>query len=249
MSKSPVLPLYVRDFLVDTQHFTPAEVGAYIRLLATQWVQPLPNDHGDLARICGMTATAFQRAWTRVLADKFPPVDELYVGNPRLERERTEQEDRRHKRSQSGRHGNDVRWQGPSQTHRKTVANSSLAVAVAVAGTATHHTPWLDEIPDVKHRETVAGVLKAARNPEAVAASIEALHSTMHGNYPWPVIGQALVELLAAGSTFNTNALRAFCRRITAGDPPARPRGKTSTQAENEATLARWGGRIGTDGD
>jgi uncharacterized protein YdaU (DUF1376 family) len=54
--KLPYLPLWTKDFIADTHYLTPAEVGAYVRLLLEAWNQPdcsLPDDDTFLRRVVG----------------------------------------------------------------------------------------------------------------------------------------------------------------------------------------------------
>lgn len=82
------------------------------------------------------------------------------------------------------------------------------------------------ELTDPVHRAAWEGIVRSAPAPVAVAASIGALASGLHGPggraVPWPVIGQALLELQAAAVPFSPAALRAFARRLEAPDPPPR---------------------------
>lgn len=68
-----------------------------------------------------------------------------------------------------------------------------------------------------EHQSAYSGFLRAARNEAAVRASIAAVAEGMPGHGPgfgWPVVGQALLELAAAGSTFSEQGLRAFARKV-----------------------------------
>jgi len=58
MAKFPKLPLWTDSLLGDTYHLTPAEFGAYMRLLIAAWRRSdcaLPNDDEFLGRIVGDT--------------------------------------------------------------------------------------------------------------------------------------------------------------------------------------------------
>ena len=82
------------------------------------------------------------------------------------------------------------------------------------------------ELTDPVHRAAWEGIVRSAPAPVAVAASIGALASGLHGPggraVPWPVVGQALLELQAAAVPFSPAALRAFARRLEAPEPPPR---------------------------
>lgn len=69
MAKSPQFPCYARDLLVDTDHMSAEEFGAYWRLLCRSWFgiaggEPcyLPDDDTALAKASGMAL----RAWLKV---------------------------------------------------------------------------------------------------------------------------------------------------------------------------------------
>ena len=239
MAKSPAFPLYVRDFLVDTQHFTPEEVGCYIRLLATQWVQPLPSDIEDLARIAGMPLRSFRRAWTRVLVEKFDPAGENVVANPRLEDVRREQEANRVRKSEAGHAGAEARWQSHQSEDGSRNATApatamakpcpAVAVAVAVGTTLPPAGEMSEEeraIRDNLRPEYVTaldGILRSSPKPAGLARSIRALGpGGIHECVTWDILGRALHDLDAAPGTVTAAAVQAFALRLKAGDPPPR---------------------------
>ena len=58
MAKFPALPLWTDALIGDTFHLTPAQFGAYLRLLIVEWRTPdcsLPDDDGFLGRAVGDT--------------------------------------------------------------------------------------------------------------------------------------------------------------------------------------------------
>lgn len=63
----PMLPLWVRDHYMATRRLASAERGAYFDLMCCQWTDgPLPDDHEQLSRLCGMTLSEFDRCWSRL---------------------------------------------------------------------------------------------------------------------------------------------------------------------------------------
>lgn len=66
------MPLYVADYLADTQHLTTAHHGAYLLLLMASWMRggQLPGDDEQLASICRMDRKAWAKAKS-VLAEFF----------------------------------------------------------------------------------------------------------------------------------------------------------------------------------
>lgn len=61
MAKPPAFQMYAADFLVDVSEFNNEQVGAYTRLLLTQWVNgDLPFEFGKLANIVVTTEENFR---------------------------------------------------------------------------------------------------------------------------------------------------------------------------------------------
>jgi len=56
--KLPFMPLYVDDLLIDTDHLTNEQMGAYVRLLCATWKRDgtVPNDDQFLAHACHSSA-------------------------------------------------------------------------------------------------------------------------------------------------------------------------------------------------
>lgn len=244
MGKSPAFQLYVDDLLGSgtVQAASTEEIGAYILLMCYDWQEVgFVYDEERLAHVCRLPVQRFRKAWSH-LSPKFPERDGRRF-NPRLEKERTKQATWALRASEKGRKGADARWHGQCPEDATGIEKPMPGDGFPVSRfpvTANSPLPaWLDEIPDASHRLGVVGVLRSARNPEAVASSLESLHA-MDG-YAWPLIGKALVELLAGDGRFNVSALRAFCRRLKAGDPPPRSgNGDRLTQREkNIAVLDR----------
>jgi uncharacterized protein YdaU (DUF1376 family) len=107
MNKPPAYQHYAQDWLVGTAKLTLEEQGAYQRLLDHQWVDgPLDPDHGELARILGVTPRRFAKLWKR-LARQFPMLhgDGDRLANPRLELERQKQMVYRAQQAARGRAG------------------------------------------------------------------------------------------------------------------------------------------------
>lgn len=64
MAEFPALPLWTDALIADTTHLTPAQFGAYLRLLIVAWRAPdcaLPNDDTFLGRVIGEP-----RSWPRL---------------------------------------------------------------------------------------------------------------------------------------------------------------------------------------
>lgn len=106
MSNPPAFQLYAADFYMDTASWTPAQVGAYFRLLMHQWINGnVPNKISSLARIAGVDTRNMQKMWSAELAKKFTTDDAGMLVNLRLERTRKDQQERRQRQVESGRAG------------------------------------------------------------------------------------------------------------------------------------------------
>lgn len=105
MSKAPAFQLYAADFYMDTNGWTPDEVGIYFRLLMHEWVNgDLPDDTKRLASIAQCSYKKFQFGW-EIIAKKFIPKGKGLLINKRLEETRKEQEEYYKKVTESGRLG------------------------------------------------------------------------------------------------------------------------------------------------
>lgn len=105
MGKSPAFQMYASDFLVDTNDWTVDEVGIYLRLLLSEWVNKnLPNDEKRLSRIAGCDYQKFKKKWFRV-STKFKINGSGFLINERLELEREKQDKYIELQSEKGKMG------------------------------------------------------------------------------------------------------------------------------------------------
>ena len=105
--KPPAFQFYADDFLGGTMHFTDAEAGLYIRLLAVQWsTGSLPDVDAELSSY-GKGGTPIER-----VKAKFKKGDDGRLRNERLELERDKQAQWRHKSSEGGKKSADMRKGG-----------------------------------------------------------------------------------------------------------------------------------------
>lgn len=117
MSKSPAFQFYPNDWLSSPQIMlmTPAQEGAYIRLLAIAWMNDdcgLPSDIDQLAAL-----SRIDRVAIALVMQCFKKVGERYY-NERLLEERKKQELWSKKSSAAGRKGAKTRWGSPKKDHR-----------------------------------------------------------------------------------------------------------------------------------
>lgn len=112
MFKAPAFQLYAADFYMDTNGWTPEEIGIYFRLLMHEWVSGgLPNDPKRLASISQCSYKKFQFGW-EIIQKKFIQNGNGLLINKRLEIARQEQEEYRESQIESGKRGAERRWKG-----------------------------------------------------------------------------------------------------------------------------------------
>tara|TARA_Y100001938_G_scaffold57912_1_gene80901 strand:- start:230 stop:961 length:732 start_codon:yes stop_codon:yes gene_type:complete len=106
-------PFYPADFLVSTMLMSPAEVGAYMRLLCHSWIEDgIPyKSKSYLARLAGISPSKLDQILSKFYVD-----DENRVRHVRLETERKKVVELREKRVKAGRIG------GNANKQRLTIA-------------------------------------------------------------------------------------------------------------------------------
>lgn len=119
--KPPAFQMYASDFYMDTQELNVCEVGAYTRLLMVQWVNgSLPREHERLASMCGMELEAFEMVWPK-FRKKFIDYGDggsRYI-NARLKETRDNLDKLRVVKSNGGKKGADIRWDGHMEAKEK----------------------------------------------------------------------------------------------------------------------------------
>jgi uncharacterized protein YdaU (DUF1376 family) len=106
-NKPPAFQFYAKDWLVDTARLTLEQEGAFIRLLAHEWVEGhIPADDYERARVLGVGVKKLRFLW-RTLGKHFLPGINGGLTNARLEDERRKQSEYRELQSRKGkaRHG------------------------------------------------------------------------------------------------------------------------------------------------
>ena len=110
MGKLPSFPLYAADFDMDTNTWTNEEVGVYLRLLLSEWVNgDLPDDPEKLAKIVRISRKKFFNLFINI-SHKFHKNGNGRLVNKRLEEERQKKRNWLDNQSKSGKKGSDVRW-------------------------------------------------------------------------------------------------------------------------------------------
>lgn len=97
----PWMPLYVADYLGDTQHLSTIEHGAYLLLIFQYWQKEgLPNDETQLMRIARMSPEEWSNA-VATLQALFQPGWK----HPRIDAELQETDEKYEKRAKAGKAG------------------------------------------------------------------------------------------------------------------------------------------------
>lgn len=130
--KLPYFPLYVNDFIGDTQDLTNEELGAYFRILLYSWGKGRFELHRTKF-IC-----QDDEIWSAI-EQYFEEEDGLWF-NAKLERVREQVADKVCKRSEAGKAGAKARWdgkgnaiangEGNGKQYGKTIASQSLKLKV-----------------------------------------------------------------------------------------------------------------------
>ena len=105
MSQPPAFQLYAADFYMDTISWSNEEIGIYLRLLLSEWINgPLDFNAKHLAGISQISLRKFGIKWVKI-GDKFVLNDDGKIINVKLEMVREEQKKYREKKSLSGKAG------------------------------------------------------------------------------------------------------------------------------------------------
>jgi len=121
--KLPWFPFYPADWLSDSKvaSMNLEEQGAYLRLLCFCWREGrIPTDPRSIARLLSLPDDDGARLWSVL-----EPCFTTSGTNPRLEREREAQQEKRKLRSIAGIAGNEKRW----SCDRNAIANGSQIIA------------------------------------------------------------------------------------------------------------------------
>ena len=149
-NKSPAFQFYPKDYLSDinVQIMSLPERGAYINLLCHEWLEGgLPNDDDILSILSGLGEEWFGKSGEKI--KKCFTIKSGNFINPRLEKERKNQKNRRKKRSDAGRKGNETRWGKGSKDISKGSQCDKDAIAKDRSTTTTTTTTTTTKKKDI----------------------------------------------------------------------------------------------------
>lgn len=149
----PMMPLFVKDWMAATVHWTDAERGAYISLLAFQWVNKvIPTDEVQLARIMGTPESQFDERWAAV-GQKFDG-DGQGLFNNRLEAHRKNAIRLRDAKARGAEAANVVRR--AKKTQRVLAANAERDASVTPTSTSLSTSSEEEECKNTEQRSAFA---------------------------------------------------------------------------------------------
>lgn len=131
--KDPAFPFYAQDFLVGTLHLTCQETGAYIKLLAYQWVNMgIPKQ-----RLGIIMGSGWENTWLAI-SDKFVEKDGVYFNN-RLEAEREKRSRFKEKQAENGKKGGRPR-KNPDVNYTDIASETTVNTALKTKKTTPNPT-------------------------------------------------------------------------------------------------------------
>lgn len=242
---SPCFQFYPRDYLSSSRvaQMTLEQEGAYIRLLAAQWLDgSIPASVPALARMCKSTARAMQRLWDGWTEEKtqdvVPGLSECFVSAPgltgrlineRLEHERAEQKARKRERAESGKRGARARWVDGSAMAQPSVTDST---------TPANDTPE----PLAKDGLSFSSSLSFASSPSAHSPAASESDDSGWLNGFEQIWAAAPLGMKECGEPAAQHAcfiaFRHGTLRVDGAPPPAR--GRSRTVSEVVVNLAAW---------
>lgn len=85
MAKTPSFPFYAQDFDMDTNTWSNEEIGVYLRLLMSEWINgPLPDDTQKLAQIARISHKKFKNLF-QICSTKFVRNGNGFLINKKME--------------------------------------------------------------------------------------------------------------------------------------------------------------------
>lgn len=128
MSKAPAFQFYTGDWLSSTAItlMTPAEEGAYIRLLAYMWNDPdcgLPDDPEKLTALSRLTLADRGVIGSILACFEKHPSKKGFLTNKRLSDEKKKQEEWRQHQREAGIKGMESRWSAKKKKHNKPITS------------------------------------------------------------------------------------------------------------------------------
>lgn len=185
------MPLYVADYLADTQRLTTEGHGAYLLLIMDYWMSgPLPDDDEQLAVVTKMGLREWKRLRPKI--EQFFRIENGCWYHKRIDQEKQDAQQIIDKRRRAGTAGAAARW----QTHTDANGNRNAdAMAEAVPTQRQNDGPSPSPLPKKKnkHRAPILSDLPDWVPQDAWTAWCEMRISIKH-----PLSTQRAIELAIA---------------------------------------------------
>jgi len=181
----PWMPLYVGDYLRDTQHLSTEEHGAYLLLLMECWNRggALPGEDGQLARIARLSPTKWRRV--RDTLSGFFQICENSWSHSRISAELKISADKSEKAAASA----DKRWKNRRGTDPEADANAS-PTADADAERADMRTGMRSQCQPQPHRE-----IESSSAAKLIPDSMPAAPPVAAAGRDWNAVVAEVVEV------------------------------------------------------
>jgi len=166
--KDPAFPFYAQDFLVGTLHLSCQETGAFIKLLAYQWVNlGIPKN-----RLGSILGSGWDSVWL-CISDKFIEKDGVLF-NKRLEMEREKRAQYKEKQAENGKKGGRPRKEEPAETAVNAIVTTKTLKEIKPKNpTKTQKKPLENERENENIIEIEKGKEGMGEKPDAVLAFTE----------------------------------------------------------------------------
>lgn len=143
------MPIYIGDYMADTNELSTEEHGAYLLLLMAAWRRDgrLPSDHERLARLAVVAPARWMRIWGMI--GRFFKLDgDAYV-QPRLLRELNIALGKKTKASDRARNSAEARWRSRTTTPSSNAASNAPSIPPSSAQSTRQAVPdgMLEECP------------------------------------------------------------------------------------------------------
>jgi uncharacterized protein YdaU (DUF1376 family) len=202
------MPLYIGDYLAETQHLTAEESGAYLHLLMHQWrVGALPVNTETRRRIARVEREAWGNTWA--ILERFFTRTEVGYTQPRLELEKLKSQQNREKFSNRGKLAAERRWAKPVASAEQGTSNAQAILTACSSPSPSpsssereQKTPRVKRDVDLRHTEfrKFIGVYWSHKNPAL--------------RMPWDATeAKQLNSFLAANPTLGVDAFKELLNR------------------------------------
>lgn len=150
------MPLYIGDYLADTQLLTTEQHGAYLLLIMAYWKNqgPLPNDEAILMSVCKLQPAKWKICKPAVL--KFFQVKASTLVHKRIDKEIKTTKEMREKASAKAKKAALTRWENDASSNAPSNAQSippSIAPSSpssSAQSNANHNHSHLMPVPEGK---------------------------------------------------------------------------------------------------